>query len=79
MKRPLKGFSQVSDSEGSAIKQLHGTGRVFLELILPCIDKSSDESRYSFASDLKSIAVEAVLLLQGKINDEDDTPAYPTL
>lgn len=26
------------------------------------------------SSDLKSIAVEAVLLLQEKINDEDDTP-----
>ncbi|KAI5399685.1 hypothetical protein KIW84_064859 [Lathyrus oleraceus] len=31
------------------------------------------------SSDLKSIVVEAVLLLQEKINDEDDTPAYPTL
>ncbi|CAI8613159.1 unnamed protein product [Vicia faba] len=52
VKRPLKGFSQVFDSEGSAIKQLHGTERAFVELILPCIDQSSDESRYSFASDL---------------------------
>ncbi|KAI5433322.1 hypothetical protein KIW84_020559 [Lathyrus oleraceus] len=52
VKRPLKGFSQVSDSEGSAIKQLHGSERAFLELILPCINQSSDESRYSFASDL---------------------------
>ena len=52
VKRPLKGFSQLFDSEGSTIKQLHGTERAFLELILPCIDQSSDESRYSFASDL---------------------------
>ncbi|KAI5436445.1 hypothetical protein KIW84_022798 [Lathyrus oleraceus] len=31
------------------------------------------------SSDLKSIVVEVVLLLQEKINDEDDTPTYPTL
>ncbi|XP_058764195.1 mediator of RNA polymerase II transcription subunit 12-like isoform X1 [Vicia villosa] len=42
----------VEGVEGSAIKQLHETERAFLELILPCIDQSSDESRYSFASDL---------------------------
>ncbi|MCH85048.1 mediator of RNA polymerase II transcription subunit 12-like, partial [Trifolium medium] len=52
VKRNLKGFSQVFDSEFSTIKQLRGTERAFLELILPSIDQSSDESRYSFASDL---------------------------
>ena len=31
------------------------------------------------SSDLKSITVETVLLLQEKINDEDDMSAYPTL
>ncbi|XP_045793833.1 mediator of RNA polymerase II transcription subunit 12-like [Trifolium pratense] len=52
VKRNLKGSSQVFDSEFSTIKQLRGTERAFLELILPSIDQSSDESRYSFASDL---------------------------
>ncbi|XP_004517268.3 mediator of RNA polymerase II transcription subunit 12-like [Cicer arietinum] len=52
VKRSIKGFSQVFDSEGSTIKQQHGTERAFLELILPCIDQSSNESRYSFASGL---------------------------
>jgi hypothetical protein len=52
VKRNLKGFSQVFDSEFSTTKQLRGTERAFLELILPSIDQSSDESRYSFASDL---------------------------
>ncbi|KAL2570308.1 hypothetical protein GLYMA_18G232900v4 [Glycine max] len=51
-KRSIKGFSQVFDSESSTSKQQHGTERALLELILPCIDQSSDESRNSFASDL---------------------------
>ncbi|KAK7340256.1 hypothetical protein VNO77_20955 [Canavalia gladiata] len=52
VKRSIKGFSQVYDSESSTSKQQHGTERALLELILPCIDQSSDESRNSFASDL---------------------------
>ncbi|KHN29355.1 Putative mediator of RNA polymerase II transcription subunit 12 [Glycine soja] len=52
VKRSIKGFSQVFDSESSTSKQQHGTERALLELILPCIDQSSDESRNSFASDL---------------------------
>ncbi|KAH1044869.1 hypothetical protein GYH30_026209 [Glycine max] len=52
VKRSIKGFSQVVDSESSTSKQQHGTERALLELILPCIDQSSDESRNSFASDL---------------------------
>ncbi|XP_052729670.1 mediator of RNA polymerase II transcription subunit 12 isoform X2 [Vigna angularis] len=52
VKRSIKGFSPVFDSERSTSKQQHGTERALLELILPCIDQSSDESRNSFASDL---------------------------
>ncbi|XP_061375206.1 mediator of RNA polymerase II transcription subunit 12-like isoform X2 [Gastrolobium bilobum] len=52
VKRSIKGFSQVFDSKSSSSKQQHETERAFLELILPCIDQSSDESRNSFASDL---------------------------
>nr|KYP64207.1 hypothetical protein KK1_018798 [Cajanus cajan] len=51
-KRPIKAFSQVLNSESSTSKQQHGTERALLQLILPCIDQSSDESRNSFASDL---------------------------
>ncbi|KAK7295086.1 hypothetical protein RJT34_17989 [Clitoria ternatea] len=51
-KRSIKGLSQVLDSESSTTKQQHGTEKALLELILPCIDQSSDESRNSFASDL---------------------------
>ncbi|XP_027348821.1 mediator of RNA polymerase II transcription subunit 12-like isoform X2 [Abrus precatorius] len=52
VKRSLKGFSQVFDSESSTNKQQHGTERALLQLVLPCIDQSSDESQNSFASDL---------------------------
>jgi len=52
VKRSTKGFSLVFDPERSTSKQQHGTERALLELILPCIDQSSDESRNSFASDL---------------------------
>lgn len=52
VKKSTKGFSQVIDSEGSSSKQQQGTERALLELIIPCIDQSSDESRNSFANDL---------------------------
>ncbi|KAE9605402.1 putative mediator complex, subunit Med12 [Lupinus albus] len=51
-KRCLKGSSQVLDSECSSINQLQVTERALIELLLPCIDQSSDESRSSFANDL---------------------------
>lgn len=52
VKRCLKGFSQVFDSERSSSNQQHVTERALIELLLPCIDQSSDESRNSFANDL---------------------------
>ena len=53
LKRCVKGFSQVFDPERSIGNQKqHVTERALIELILPCIDRSSDESRNSFASDL---------------------------
>ncbi|KAK7394764.1 hypothetical protein VNO78_15302 [Psophocarpus tetragonolobus] len=52
VKRSMKGFSQVFDFESSTSKQQHGTERALLELILPCTDRISDESRNTFASDL---------------------------
>ncbi|CAL0308215.1 unnamed protein product [Lupinus luteus] len=51
-KRCLKGSSQVLDSESSSSNQLKVTERALIELLLPCIDQSSDESRSSFANDL---------------------------
>lgn len=51
-KRYGKGSIQTCDTEGFNIKQQHVTERAFLELLLPCIDQSSDESRNTFANDL---------------------------
>lgn len=51
-KRYGKGFVQTCDTEGFNLKQQHVTERAFIELLLPCIDQSSDDSRNTFASDL---------------------------
>ncbi|KAL1366795.1 hypothetical protein HN51_020860 [Arachis hypogaea] len=51
-KKGLKGSSQASDCEGTGGDQQHVTEKALIELILPCIDQGSDESRNSFASDL---------------------------
>ncbi|KAJ1403532.1 Mediator complex, subunit Med12 [Sesbania bispinosa] len=51
-KRCPKGFSQVFDSESSSGSQQHVIERALIELLLPCIDQSSDESRNSFVNDL---------------------------
>ncbi|XVE77146.1 hypothetical protein DITRI_Ditri13aG0038100 [Diplodiscus trichospermus] len=50
-KRYLKGSGQV-DVVGSNISQQHVTEKAFIELVLPCIDQSSADSRNTFASDL---------------------------
>ncbi|XVF33327.1 hypothetical protein REPUB_Repub17cG0158800 [Reevesia pubescens] len=50
-KRYVKGSTQV-DVEGSNISQQHVTEKAFIELVLPCIDQSSADSRNTFASDL---------------------------
>ncbi|XP_022733771.1 mediator of RNA polymerase II transcription subunit 12-like isoform X2 [Durio zibethinus] len=50
-KRYVKGSTQV-DVEGSNISQQHVTEKAFIELVLPCIDQSSVDSRNTFASDL---------------------------
>ncbi|XP_022770436.1 mediator of RNA polymerase II transcription subunit 12-like isoform X2 [Durio zibethinus] len=50
-KRYVKDSTQV-DVEGSNISQQHVTEKAFIELILPCIDQSSSDSRNTFASDL---------------------------
>ncbi|KAL2335974.1 hypothetical protein Fmac_010420 [Flemingia macrophylla] len=52
MKRCTRGLSQVSDSENASSNQQQVTERALIELLLPCIDQSSDESRNSFANDL---------------------------
>lgn len=51
-KRPGKGSNQTCDTESSNITHQHVTERAFIELLLPCIDQSSDDSRNTFASDL---------------------------
>ncbi|XP_044503987.1 mediator of RNA polymerase II transcription subunit 12-like isoform X2 [Mangifera indica] len=51
-KRYGKGLTQALDSEGIITGQHRITERAFIELVLPCIDQSSDDSRNIFASDL---------------------------
>ncbi|XP_076903501.1 mediator of RNA polymerase II transcription subunit 12-like [Bidens hawaiensis] len=45
-------FSPVSDVEAFIVSQQHVTEKALVELLLPCIDQSSDDSRATFASDL---------------------------
>ncbi|XP_059651404.1 mediator of RNA polymerase II transcription subunit 12 [Cornus florida] len=47
-----RGSTQVLDVEGFNVSQQHVTERALIELVLPCIDQSSDDSRNTFASDL---------------------------
>ncbi|KAM5555323.1 mediator of RNA polymerase II transcription subunit 12 [Rosa sericea] len=51
-KRHGKGSSQLFDNEGQSVSQQHVTERALIELLLPCIDQSSDDSRNTFANDL---------------------------
>lgn len=51
-KRFGKGSSQTFDVECSNVSQQLVTERALIDLILPCIDQSSDDSRNTFANDL---------------------------
>ncbi|KAL5572857.1 hypothetical protein UlMin_022454 [Ulmus minor] len=51
-KRFRKGFIQTHDTESHNITQQHVTEKALIDLLLPCIDQSSDDSRNTFASDL---------------------------
>ncbi|XP_044492152.1 mediator of RNA polymerase II transcription subunit 12-like [Mangifera indica] len=51
-KRYGRGLTQTLDLEGIITSQQHVTERAFIELVLPCIDQSSDDSRNTFASEL---------------------------
>ncbi|XP_021673940.2 mediator of RNA polymerase II transcription subunit 12 isoform X2 [Hevea brasiliensis] len=51
-KRSGKGSTQMFNSEGFSMSQQYRTERALIELVLPCIDQGSDESRNTFASDL---------------------------
>ncbi|KAG8653568.1 hypothetical protein MANES_05G034300v8 [Manihot esculenta] len=51
-KRSGKGSTQMYNSEGFNMSQQYTTERALVELVLPCIDQGSDESRNTFASDL---------------------------
>ncbi|XP_061373530.1 mediator of RNA polymerase II transcription subunit 12 [Gastrolobium bilobum] len=78
-KRCLKGFSQVFDSESSSSNQQHVTERALIELLLPCIDQSSDDSRNSFANDLmkqlNSIEQQITGITPGASKPVGSTPA----
>ncbi|KAJ0665857.1 putative mediator complex, subunit Med12 [Helianthus annuus] len=45
-------FGPVSDVEAFIVSQQHVTEKALVELLLPCIDQSSNDSRFTFASDL---------------------------
>ncbi|CAL5397828.1 unnamed protein product [Camellia sinensis] len=52
LKRLARGSTQVLDVEGFNVCQQYVTERALIELVLPCIDQSSDDSRNTFASEL---------------------------
>ncbi|XWS32182.1 hypothetical protein CRYUN_Cryun23aG0138600 [Craigia yunnanensis] len=62
-RRYVKDSTQV-DVEGSNISQQHVTEKAFIELVLPCIDQSSADSRNTFASDL----VKQFITIEQQIN-----------
>ncbi|CAA2974940.1 mediator of RNA polymerase II transcription subunit 12 [Olea europaea subsp. europaea] len=47
-----KGSGQVMDVEGFIVSQQHVTERALIELVLPCVERCSDESRSNFASEM---------------------------
>ncbi|CAA2935046.1 mediator of RNA polymerase II transcription subunit 12 [Olea europaea subsp. europaea] len=47
-----KGSGQVVDVEGFIVSQQHVTEKALIELVLPCVDRGSDESRSNFASEM---------------------------
>lgn len=49
---PGRGSTQVVDVEGLLVSQQHVTERAFIELVLPCVDQGSDDSRNTFANDM---------------------------
>ncbi|XP_050237765.1 mediator of RNA polymerase II transcription subunit 12 [Mercurialis annua] len=51
-KKSGKSSTQMFESEGFNVSRQYMTERALIELVLPCIDQGSDESRYTFASDL---------------------------
>ena len=52
LKKFVKGSTQTLDTECSNVSQQQVSERALIELLLPCIDRSSDESRNSFASEM---------------------------
>ncbi|KAI3756874.1 hypothetical protein L1987_56698 [Smallanthus sonchifolius] len=50
--RSSRAFGLVFDVEAFIVSQQHVTEKALVELLLPCIDQSSDDSRITFASDL---------------------------
>uniref|UniRef100_A0A2P2LZB7 Uncharacterized protein MANES_05G034300 n=4 Tax=Rhizophora mucronata TaxID=61149 RepID=A0A2P2LZB7_RHIMU len=52
IKRPGKGSSQMLESDSPSGSQQLVTERALIELIVPCIDQGSDDSRNTFASEL---------------------------
>ncbi|KAF9668966.1 hypothetical protein SADUNF_Sadunf14G0058400 [Salix dunnii] len=51
-KRSGKGPFSLFEHEGSSLFQQNVTERALIELVLPCIDQGSDDSRNTFAMDL---------------------------
>ncbi|CAI9768897.1 unnamed protein product [Fraxinus pennsylvanica] len=59
-----KGSGQVMDVEGFIVSQQHVTERALIELVLPCVERCSDESRSNFASEM----IKQVINIEQQIN-----------
>ncbi|KAL3536818.1 hypothetical protein ACH5RR_000184, partial [Cinchona calisaya] len=79
MRCPGRGSSQVVDVEGFIVSQQHVTERAFTELVLPCVDQGSDDSRNTFASDMikqmNSIEQQINALSRGAVTSGTESPA----
>ncbi|MCD9645524.1 hypothetical protein HAX54_034520 [Datura stramonium] len=64
LKRPVKGSGRAVDVEGLHVSQQHVTERALVDLILPCLDQASDDSRSTFASDM----IKQMNLIEQQIN-----------
>ncbi|XP_050385344.1 mediator of RNA polymerase II transcription subunit 12 isoform X2 [Argentina anserina] len=78
-KRHGKGSNQIYDNEGHSVSQQHVTERALIELLLPCIDQSSDDSRNTFANDLikqlSSIEQQISAVTRGTSKQAGQTPS----
>lgn len=52
LKRSGRGSGHFQDVDGFPVAHQHKTQRAFVELVLPCVDQASDDTRNRFAADM---------------------------